>query len=100
MTDNKICVQILTLTNPIEFTWKIRPVCLPSDPSVIYEGKIVKATGWGRTDRRNTLPTNLMKADVKVITIQTCQNYYSSVTRYIYMINKNYDIAIAISSSC
>ena len=57
----------------------MRPICLPSDPSVTYENKVVQATGWGRLSR--ALATNLMEVDVKVISIQTCQNSDSSVKR-------------------
>ena len=46
-----------------------------------YEGKIVQATGWGRIENDSS-PDNLMKVDVKVISIQTCQNSYSLVIRY------------------
>ena len=76
------CLKILTLTAPIEFSWKIRPVCLPSDPSVSYEGEVAQATGWGRIED-NAFPTNLMKVDVKVISIGTCQNSYRAVTEYV-----------------
>ena len=74
-----ICHQILTLKEPVEFSWKIRPVCLPSDPSVSYEDKVAQATGWGRIEN-NGSPTNLMEVDVKVISIGTCQNSYRDVT--------------------
>ena len=68
-------VQILTLTQPIEFSQKMRPVCLPSDPSMTYENKVVTATGWGATTpyKPYIFPDNLMKVYVKVIPIQKCR---------------------------
>ena len=78
---NVLCHQILTLTEPIEFTSKIRPICLPSDPSVSYDGEVVQATGWGRIEN-NGSPSNLMGVDVKVISIDTCQNSYRYVNEY------------------
>ena len=77
---NLLMIQILTLTQPIEFSQKMRPVCLPSDPSMNYDNKVVKATGWGYT-KPGQFPDNLMKVDVKVIPIQTCR--WSSVRRYL-----------------
>ena len=77
-----LSVQILTLKEPVEFSWKIRPVCLPSDPSVTYEGEVAQATGWGAIEN-NKSPTNLMEVDVKVISIETCQNSYRYVTEYV-----------------
>ena len=71
----------MTLTEPIEFTSKIRPICIPSDPSVSYDGEVTQATGWGRIEN-NGSPSNLMEVDVKVISIETCQNSYRSVTEY------------------
>ena len=75
-----VCVQILTLNQPIEFSRKIRPVCLPSDPSLTYTYKVVQATGWGEIEN-DVSPTNLMKVDVKVISMRTCRRSYRSVTR-------------------
>ena len=40
---------ILQLSNPIEFTDKIRPVCLPSKPPNTYEECMT--SGWGKTTR-------------------------------------------------
>jgi len=73
---------ILTLTQPIEFSDKIRPVCLPSDPSVTFQNKVVKATGWGYT-KPGQFPDNLMKVEVKVIPIQTCR--WSSVRSFLHI---------------
>ena len=75
-------MQILTLKQPIEFSWKMRPICLPSDPSVTYESEVVQATGWGRIEN-NGSPTNLMEVDVKVVDIQTCMNSFGSVVEYV-----------------
>jgi len=75
---------ILTLKQPIEFSWKMRPICLPSDPSVTYESEVVQATGWGRIEN-NGSPTNLMEVDVKIIDIQTCMNSFGSVVDSIHI---------------
>ena len=76
------CYQVLTLTEPVEFNWKIRPVCLPSDPSVSYDGEVAQATGWGRIEN-NGSPTNLMEVDVKVIDTETCKNSHGSVVEFV-----------------
>ena len=75
-------IQILTLKKPIEFSWKVRPACLPSDPSVSYEGELAQATGWGRTDTGYSA-TNLMEVDVKVINTETCKNSHGSVVEFV-----------------
>lgn len=81
MLKAEMSVQILTLRRPIEFSWKVRPVCLPSDPSVSYEGEVAQATGWGRTDTGYSA-TNLMEVDVKIISTETCENTHGSVVEY------------------
>ena len=73
------CLKILTMPRAIESSWKIRPVCLPSNPSVSYANKVAQATGWGFS---GTSSPNLMEVDVKVISIDTCQNSYRYVTEY------------------
>ena len=75
-------VQILTLKRPIEFSWKVRPACLPSDPSVSYEGELAQATGWGRTDTGYSA-TNLMEVDVKVIDTETCSNLSCCIDEFV-----------------
>ena len=72
---NLLMIQILTLTQPIEFSQKMRPVCLPSNPSMTYENQVVTATGWGATTpyKPYIFPDNLMKVYVKVIPIQKCR---------------------------
>ncbi len=75
-------VQILTLKRPIEFSWKVRPACLPSDPSVSYEGELAEATGWGRTDTGYSA-TNLMEVDVKVIDTETCSNLSCCIDEFV-----------------
>ena len=94
---NLVMLQILTLTQPIEFNWRMRPVCLPSDPSVSYENKVVKATGWGYSSISNgqlVFPNNLMEVDVKVIPIQDCT--WSSVRRYHCYLLINYPIIMFV----
>jgi len=39
-------VAILTLSEPVEFTEQIRPICLPSG-SQLYAGKTATVIGWG-----------------------------------------------------
>lgn len=39
-------VALLTLSEPVEFTEQIRPICLPSG-SQLYSGKTATVIGWG-----------------------------------------------------
>lgn len=39
-------VAVLTLSEPVEFSERIRPICLPSGPH-LYSGKTATVIGWG-----------------------------------------------------
>jgi len=38
---------ILRLANPVPFTKKVSPACLPADMSATYAGVLATTTGWG-----------------------------------------------------
>ena len=38
---------ILRLANPVSFTNKVRPACLPDDLTSTYDGTLATITGWG-----------------------------------------------------
>lgn len=45
-------VALLTLSEPVEFTEQIRPICLPSG-SQLYSGKTATVIGWGSLRESN-----------------------------------------------
>lgn len=69
------------MTDPVVFSRTVKPVCLPKDPSQSYQDKVVTATGWGRL-LTGALPDKLMGVDVKVLSIDKCQDSYSRVNEY------------------
>ena len=64
--------QILTLTEAVEFSRTVKPVCLPTDPSQSYLDKEVTATGWGLLGD-GSVTNKLMEVDVRVISIEKCR---------------------------
>ena len=65
--------SILTLAQPVTFTDKVSPACLPSDVSQDYAGQEATVIGWGITEDENNLQTVLQEANVTVITNEECQ---------------------------
>ena len=69
-------IAVLTLANPVTFTEKVRPVCLPSDASLSFAGETATAAGWGYTDLNNQGPFGsdlLKKVQVDVISGDQCR---------------------------
>ena len=62
------------MTDPVVFSRTVKPVCLPKDPSQSYQDKKI-ADG--------ALPDKLMGVDVKVLSIEKCQESYSRVNEYV-----------------
>ena len=66
---------ILRLSQPVSFTDKVSPACLPDNWEKTYSGVSATATGWGTTDKDDEANT-LQEADVTVISNAVCDNYY------------------------
>ena len=44
-------IAVLTLASPVQYSHKIKPVCLPASPGQDYGGNIAVAAGFGRAER-------------------------------------------------
>lgn len=69
---------ILTLTESVTFSYTVKPICFPKDPSQSYEGRVVTATGWGRLLNGGSSDT-LRAVDVRVLSIEKCRESYPNV---------------------
>ena len=66
---------ILRLSQPVSFTDKVSPACLPDEREKTYLGANATATGWGITGS-GSIANTLQEADVTVISNAVCDNYY------------------------
>ena len=66
-------VAVLTLTSPVQYSDKVKPICLPSNPGQNYEGKVAVASGFG-ADKHHKAQDNLMETNVTVISEEDCFN--------------------------
>lgn len=57
-------IAILRLRSPVDYSDKIRPICLPSTNDEPYSGQKLTVAGWGSIDSRDTRTTNLMEVKV------------------------------------
>jgi len=71
---------ILRLANPVAFTNKVSPACLPADLDVTYAGLLATVTGWGITswegweEGNPQEPDVLQEVNVTVTTNTECNN--------------------------
>jgi len=69
---------IITLNRDVEFTNKIKPVCLPQKSAEVndrgekYEGVLATVTGWGTTSSGGAQPLNLNKVEVTTMPNSQC----------------------------
>ena len=66
-------LAVLTLTSPVQYSDKVKPICLPSNPGQNYVGKVAVASGFG-ADKHHQLQDNLMETNVTVISEEDCFN--------------------------
>ncbi|XP_031432697.1 suppressor of tumorigenicity 14 protein homolog [Clupea harengus] len=65
-------IALLELTEPLEFTNLIHPVCLPASSHVFSAGTPCWVTGWGTIREGGRLAQVLQKAEVKIINDTVC----------------------------
>merc|ERR1719234_1338675 len=72
---------ILRLAEPVTFTNKVSPACLPADLRKTYAGVLATVTGWGTLSSGGNQPTVLQEVDVTVTTNAECDSAYGSITK-------------------
>ncbi|CAG6015686.1 unnamed protein product [Menidia menidia] len=65
-------IALLELTEPLEFTNTIQPICLPSSSHVFTAGVYCWVTGWGALREGGQKSQILQKASVKIINDTVC----------------------------
>ena len=71
---------ILRLSQPVSFTDKVSPACLPDEREKTYLGANATATGWGITGS-GSIANTLQEADVTVISNAVCKYDHHPVTK-------------------
>jgi len=71
--------SILRLANPVPFTKKVGPACLPADLSSTYAGSLATTTGWGQRRWWGDSPDVLHEVDLTVMTNAECNNWHDLV---------------------
>ena len=70
-------ISILKLDEPVQFTNKIRPICLPVNPSwEQFENKTAVVAGWGYLNQSSISSIIPREAEVTVLTNMVCQGCY------------------------
>ncbi|XP_063700511.1 serine protease easter-like [Culicoides brevitarsis] len=74
-------IALIRLIRPVQFTYFIKPICLPFDPELqkdtIDVGKEFTVAGWGRTEK-GTWSDIKLKLDVKGVDLQKCSQVYGN----------------------
>ncbi|XP_040899744.1 suppressor of tumorigenicity 14 protein homolog [Toxotes jaculatrix] len=65
-------IALLELSEPLEFTNTIQPICLPSSSHVFPAGMSCWVTGWGALREGGQTAQLLQKASVKIINDSVC----------------------------
>ena len=68
-------MAVVTLASPVQYSHKIKPVCLPASPGQDYGGNIAVAAGFGRAERidgREKSQDELMKKTQTLVPDREC----------------------------
>jgi len=73
-------MSLLRLTQPVQFTDHIQPVCLPANvDDLLVEGKPCFVTGWGATSEGGPVSANLQQVIVPFLTPEHCMQEYPNM---------------------
>jgi secreted trypsin-like serine protease len=73
-------MSLLRLTQPVQFTDHIQPVCLPANvDDLMVEGKPCFVTGWGATSEGGPVSNNLQQVIAPFLTLAHCQQEYPNM---------------------
>ncbi|XP_063705416.1 trypsin-1 [Culicoides brevitarsis] len=73
-------IALLKLRKPITFSRSIRPICLPKEYSE-YAGNTGIVAGWGRTSEGGSLPAEIQKVEVPILSNQECKSMKYKASR-------------------
>ncbi|XP_017776652.1 PREDICTED: transmembrane protease serine 9-like [Nicrophorus vespilloides] len=67
-------IAVLELDEPVSFSSKIQPACLPNTVNADYSGRLAVVAGWGRLGEREEVSPVLRKVAVPVWKKNDCYN--------------------------
>nr|AAI07994.1 Zgc:123217 [Danio rerio] len=74
-------ISLMKLSQPVNFSLYIRPICLAANNSIFYNGTSCWATGWGNIGKDQALPApqTLQQVQIPVVANSLCSTEYESV---------------------
>ncbi|XP_007180812.1 atrial natriuretic peptide-converting enzyme isoform X2 [Balaenoptera acutorostrata] len=82
-------ISIVELSEDIDETSYVRPVCLPSPEQSLEPDTYCYITGWGHMG--NKMPFKLQEGEVRIISLEQCQSYFDTKTITTRMICAGYE---------
>ncbi|XP_027948341.1 atrial natriuretic peptide-converting enzyme-like [Eumetopias jubatus] len=82
-------ISIVELSEDINETSYVRPVCLPSSEQALQPDTYCYITGWGHMG--NKMPFKLQEGEVRIIPLEQCQSYFDMKTITARMICAGYE---------
>ncbi|XP_015105485.2 atrial natriuretic peptide-converting enzyme isoform X3 [Vicugna pacos] len=82
-------ISIVELSEDINETSHVRPVCLPSPEQSLEPDTYCYITGWGHMG--NKMPFKLQEGEVRIIPLEQCQSYFDMKTITTRMICAGYE---------
>ena len=70
--------SILKLAEPVKYSDKVQPACLPNNRREKYVGEKATVTGWGALSYYGSTPDELHAVDLTVTTNAMCRSSYGS----------------------
>ncbi|XP_028408920.1 transmembrane protease serine 9-like [Dendronephthya gigantea] len=70
-------IALIKLRNPITYTERVKPICLPYSGLDFSAGTNCYVTGWGKLDESGSFPKKLYQAVVPLVERRTCANTYA-----------------------
>ncbi|XP_019524515.1 PREDICTED: ovochymase-1 [Hipposideros armiger] len=69
-------IALMQLSSPLEFSFAVRPVCLPHSTEPLLSSEICVVTGWGSIREDGDLASRLQQIRVPVLEREMCEHTY------------------------
>lgn len=69
-------IALLKLSSSLDFSNKVKPVCLPNNGVDISPGQLAWITGWGALRSSGSTPDTMNQAEVTIYSRQTCNQWH------------------------
>ncbi|KAF9801678.1 hypothetical protein SFRURICE_018235 [Spodoptera frugiperda] len=81
LTDLSNDIALLKLNKPVEYSYAVKPVCLPTNDDKSYTSQTAIVAGWGAMNETGKWSCTVREAELPVLSNEACRNTNYNATK-------------------